>query len=311
MDLFTEAQDGTLTRLGLEEYLRLVRIDDEDPTTGFTPLAAAVYEGHSSIVGTLLEQNANANKKIRDGRTPLYLAANAKANRPLTVQLLLKHGANVDETGGGWGNETPLMVAIVHAREPEVIELLVEAGASLTKENDKRENAQLLADTSSNPAFTNAILPKVLRVKFKAELTTEIVSLVMFILAYVNSGFITDVLKGVVTALYGMVVSTKPDSTIAEASRPDDVFEIQLLTIWVLQEIVNPQTKADFKTNINSYVAKNGLDKFFPPGNKYIDEVATKAVALKDDPSNPLSEVDEIQDLAKLAMYQPVLYCGK
>lgn len=311
MDLITEAQNGTLTRLRLEEYLRLVRIDDEDSTTGFTPLAVAVYEGHSSVVRILLERNANVNKKIRDGRTPLYLAANAKANRPLIVQLLLKHGANVDETGGGWGNETPLMVAITNARDPEVIELLVEAGASLTKENDKRENAQFLADISSNPAIKNAIRPKDQRVKGKAELTTAIINLVMFILAYVNSGFITDVLKGVVTGLYEMVGSTKPDSTISKASRPDDIFEIQLLTIWVLQEISNPQTKADFKTNVNIYVAKSGLDKFFPPGDKYIDELAAKAVKLKDDPSNPLSEGDEIQGLTNLALYQPVLYCGK
>ncbi|MCJ1426283.1 hypothetical protein MMC29_004186 [Sticta canariensis] len=306
MDLVTEAQDGTLTRLGLEKYLRLARIDDEHPTTGFTPLAAAVYEGHASVVRLLLERNADANKPIRDGRTPLYLAANAKENRPLIVDLLLKHGAKVD---GGWGNETPLMVAITQARDPEAIELLVEAGASLSKENDKSENAQFLADTSSNPAIKNAILPKDQRVQGKAELTTAIVNLVMFILAYVNSGFIKDVLKGVVTGLYGMVGSSQPDSTIAKAGRPDDVFEIQILTIWVLQEIGNPQTKADFKTNINSYVAKNGLDKFFPPGDKYIEELAAKAVELKNDPSNPLSSVDQIRDLTSLAMYQPVLYC--
>lgn len=221
MDIYTEAQDGTLTRLKLERYLRSFGIDDEHPTTGFTPLAVAVYEGHSSVVRILLERKANANKKIRDGRTPLYLAANAKGNRPLSVQLLLEYDAKADE---GWGKETPLMVAITQARDPEVIELLVEAKASLSKENDKNESAQFLADTSSNPAIQNAILPKDQRVKGKAELTTAIVNLVMFILAYVNSGFITDVLKGVVTGLYGMVGSTQPDSKIAKASRPDDVF---------------------------------------------------------------------------------------
>lgn len=308
MDLITEAKNGTLTRSGLAEHLRLIRIDDEDQTTGLTPLAAAVYEGHFDVVRILLEQHANANKKIRDGRTPLYLAAIAKGNRSLIVQLLLKRGANVDET---WGNETPLMVAITQARDPGVVQLLVEAGASLSKENDRRENSQFLADTSSNPAIKNAILPKDQRVRGKAELVTAIVNLVMFLLAYVNRGFITDVLKGVVTGLYGLFGSTQPDSTIPKASRPDHVFETKLLTSWVLQEIANPRTKADFVTNINVYVTKSGLEDFFPPGDRYIEKVAAKAVELQNDPSNLLNGVDQIRNLTSLALYQPVLYCGK
>lgn len=220
MELYTEAQNGTLTKSRLEKYIRSSSIDDENPTTGFTPLTAAVKGGHSSVVILLLRRKANANKKTRDGRTPLYLAANAKNNRPRLVQLLLDYNARVDETSGEWDNETPLMVAITQARDPEVIRLLVDASASLTKKNDKGETAQLLAGQSSNPAIKNAILPKDQQNQGRVELTSLIISFVLFVLAYVNNGYIEDVIKGAVSSLYGIVSSAQPDSRIAEAGRP-------------------------------------------------------------------------------------------
>lgn len=226
MDLYTEAQNGTLTNSGLEKYLRSSSIDEENLTTGFTPLTIAVKGGYSNVVILLLRCKANVNKKTRDGRTPLYLAANARNNRPRLVQLLLEYKAKVDESSGEWENETPLMVAIIQARDPEVIRLLVDAGASLTKKNDRDETAQVLAGQSSNPAIRKAILPKDQQNKGRFELTSLIISFVLFILAYVNSGFVEDVIKDALSSLYGIVGSAHPDSTIAEAGRPSKVFEI-------------------------------------------------------------------------------------
>lgn len=226
MDLYTEAQNGTLNNSELEKYLTSSSIDDENPTTGFTPLTIAVKGGHSSVVIRLLQRRANVNKKTRDGRTPLYLAANAKNNRPRLVQLLLEHNARVDETSGEWENETPLMVAITQARDPEVIRLLVDARASLTKKNDRGETAQFLAGQSSNPAIKNAILPKDQQNQGRVELTSLIISFVLFILAYVNSGYVENIIKGAVSSLYGIVGSAQSDSTIAEAGRPPKIFAI-------------------------------------------------------------------------------------
>lgn len=227
MDLYTEAANGTLTNSGLENYLRSSSIDDENLTTGFTPLTIAVKGGYSKVVILLLRRKANANKKTRDGKTPLYLAANARNNRPLLVRLLLDFVSSVDdESSGERGNETPLMVAITQARDPEVIRLLVDAGASLTKKNDRNETAQVLAAQSSNPAIRNAILPKDQRNQGRVELTSLIISFVLFILAYVNSGYVNDIIKGVVSSLYDIVGSAHPDSTIAEAGRPSKVFDI-------------------------------------------------------------------------------------
>ena len=78
-----------------------------------------------------------------------------------------------------------------------------------------------------------------------------------------------------------------------------------------LQEIGNPRTAEDFKKNVNSYVEKNGLDDFFQPGNPFLEKLAAKAVELKNDPNNVLKTPDQIRDLTTLALYQPVLYCGK
>lgn len=55
----------------------------------------------------------------------------------------------------------------------------------------------------------------------------------------------------------------------------------------------------------------NGLERFFPPGNTYVKEVAEKVAALKNNPNNRLNSSSQLQGLAILALYQPVLYCGK
>lgn len=219
MDIHQEARAGTLTSAKLQQYLQSGSIDDEDVSgSGLTPLAAAAKAGHVHVVKLLCENQANVNKKSRYGCTPLYFAANAKANRSEVVQLLLKYHASIDETDDGCDNETPLMVAIAQARDPKVVSLLYNAGASLTKQNAKGETAQLLADQSGNPAIKSAIIPPDQRYAGLHEAVNAIVSFVLFILAYVNSGMITGVVKGVVSSLYSIGVSTEPDQDLVKAS---------------------------------------------------------------------------------------------
>lgn len=219
MDIHQEARAGTLTSAKLKQCLQYGSINDEDASgSGLIPLAAAAKAGHVHVVKLLCENQADVNKKSRYGRTPLYCAANAKANRSDIVQVLLEHHASVDETDDGCDNETPLMVAMTQARDPKVVSLLYNAGASLTKKNDKGETAQLLADQSGNPAIRNAIIPPDQRRAGLFEAVNAIVSLVLFILAYVNSGMITGVVKGVVSSLYSIGVATEPDQGLAKAS---------------------------------------------------------------------------------------------
>ena len=219
MDIHQEARAGTLTSAKLKQYLQSGSINDEDASGGgLTPLAATAKAGHVHVVKLLCENQADVNKKSRYGCTPLYFAANAKANRSEIVQVLLKYHASVDETDDGCDNETPLMVAITQARDPKVVSLLYNAGASLTKKNDKGETAQLLADQSGNPAIKNAIIPPDQRRAGLFEAVNAIVSLILFILAYVNSGMVTGVVKGVVSSLYSIGVATEPDRDLAKAS---------------------------------------------------------------------------------------------
>lgn len=69
----------------------------------------------------------------------------------------------------------------------------------------------------------------------------------------------------------------------------------------------------DFKKNIESFVVNKNpeLSSFFAPGNDFFQRVAEKAVELKEDPNNHLKSPDQINDLTRLALYQPILYCGK
>lgn len=220
-----EARAGTLTSTKLTHYLQSCNIDDEDVSgTGLTPLAAAVKAGHVHVAKLLLENGANVNKKSRYGCTPLYFAANARANRPEIVKLLLEHHANVDETDDGCDNETPLMVAITKSRDPKVVGLLYNAGASLTKTNDRGETAKSLADLSANPEIRNAIIPPDQRLPGLFESVNTIVNFILFILAYVNSGLVTGVVRGVVSTLYQIGASAEPDQNLAQASIPTYVF---------------------------------------------------------------------------------------
>lgn len=61
-----------------------------------------------------------------------------------------------------------------------------------------------------------------------------------------------------------------------------------------------------FKKNMRDYINETNLSRFFPPDNQFLEKVVEKAVELEADPNNTL----DVRDLTRLALYQPVLYCG-
>ncbi|KAL4750048.1 hypothetical protein BDW72DRAFT_204273 [Aspergillus terricola var. indicus] len=270
MTLHSAFSDGTLTRASLQRCLVLVEIDALDDR-GFTPLALAVKNGHPSVLKLLLQNDASADKPVRDGRTPLYLAANAKQNRARTVQLLLSHDPkpDIDASSPEWNNETPLMVAITHGRDPEVVRLLVEAGASLTKINDRGETA--VAST----------------------LAQLLVSAILFAVAYADRWpGVKEIIQNVIRSAYNQANPALPGSLPPAATDIDD-----------------PQTVEEFKHNITNIIQENGLDDFFQANDPYIQSVAEKAAAFRKDQANPLANnVPFIMKAAAAALYQPVLY---
>lgn len=213
MTLHSASSDGTLTRASLQRYLVLVEIDALDDR-GFTPLALAIKNGHPSVVKLLLQNGASVDKTVRDGRTPLYLAANAKQNRARIVQLLLSHDPrpDVDASSPEWNNETPLMVAITQGRDPEVIRLLVEAGASLTKTNDRGETAVALADQSTNPAIRDALSLGGQR-GWAAALAQLLVSAILFALVYADKWpGVKEIIQNVIRSAYNQANPALPGS---------------------------------------------------------------------------------------------------
>ncbi|RBQ65262.1 hypothetical protein FVER14953_00245 [Fusarium verticillioides] len=289
-NIFVDARKGSLTSTKLEAYLASgVDINAQDPKTGFTPLGMAAKYGRLSVVNLLLEKNANPRAMSKPGMTPLYIAANGNGDRVSVVRTLLDKGAQVDETSPEVDNDTPLMVAITHARDPVVVNMLINAGASLSMKNTKGHTAKELAEQSGNPAIQGAVSPPGQQMAGLPELINALVNFVLFILAYVNSGVINGVVKGVVSNLYH-IGQPPPDQTLA-------------------QDLDNPTTIDDFKAGVEKYVEDSDLGQFFAPGNPYLQKVAEKAIELQNDPRNHLKEPEQMKGLVKLALYQPIFYC--
>ncbi|KAI0099183.1 hypothetical protein GGR51DRAFT_565000 [Nemania sp. FL0031] len=275
----------------LEAYLQKDPdiINKQDPKSGLTPLAKALLSGNAKTVALLLQNQADPDKKTKDGRTPMYLAADAPRERRRMIQLLLdKNPSTFDDEGPDFvQNNTPLMAA-VKRDDPEAVKLLVERGASKEKRNSAGKTPNDLVDESKpNSAKVKEAL-KIVPSKGVGGLMTYIKSWVLPVLAYFNIfGPLADIFNAASRTYLGIA---DPGPLPGE-------------------DVSEPTTVEDFKNNLNNMVQRGGLEKFFPPGDPYVQQVAEKAAGLKNDPNNRLNSPAQIDALAKLALYQPVLYC--
>ncbi|KAI1155492.1 hypothetical protein F4825DRAFT_40046 [Nemania diffusa] len=264
-------------------------LNAQDPKSGLTPLAKALLAGNATTVKLLLDNQASPDAKTADGRTPMYLAADAPRERRRMIQLLLdKNPATFDEPGpNSVQNNTPLMAA-VKRDDPEAVKLLVERGASKEKKNSAGKTARDLVDESKpNSANVKKALD-IVPSKGVGGLMTYILSWVLPVLAYFKRfGPLADIFNAASRAYFGIA---DPGPLPGE-------------------DVSEPSTKEEFKQNLDNMVKRGGLEKFFPPGDPYVDQVAEKAAQLKDDPKNLLNSPAQIDALAKLALYQPILYC--
>ncbi|KAI1662840.1 hypothetical protein F4813DRAFT_394955 [Daldinia decipiens] len=285
------ATPPALDKIKLAEYLKgdPSIINKPDPASGLTPLAAAIRKGNSSTVKLLLDNGANPDTKTQDGRTPMFMAASAPKQRARMIQLLLAKNPNsFDEAGpASFGNETPLMVA-TRKGDAAAIKLLVEAGASKEKKNASGQTAKDIADKlqPSDLAVKEAL--DIIATKGKGGLITYINEWVLKVLAYYD---IWSPLADIFDASSGTYYKV-PGSNPAPG-----------------EDIAEPQTVEDFKNNLNNAVKRGGLEKFFSPNDPYLTDVAERAFELKNDPKNPLNSPSQVDGLAKLALYQPILYC--
>lgn len=73
---------------------------------------------------------------------------------------------------------------------------------------------------------------------------------------------------------------------------------------------ISEQMKAEFQASMMKFINATGLDRFFEKGDQFLETVAEKAVQLQGMVENQL-KTKHIQDIANLALYQLVFYCGK
>ncbi|GAB1310587.1 hypothetical protein MFIFM68171_00797 [Madurella fahalii] len=301
--IWDAAEMGTLTKGSLLDFLEK---DPSDPPlinrenrSGITPLGQALLNGRAKAVAVLLDNQADPDKMMGetmpfpDGRTPVYLAATAKKSGARMMQLLLKANPKTfDKPVESRKGETPLMAAI-RAQDAKIVQMLINAGSSLDKQRKDGKTALDLADALPNTAKkaeVKAALKPVLRKGgggggFRAYIKDWAVNVLGRFKIFKPLG---SIFKAASRFFYGL----------APPSEPDDDYGVK-----------EPVTVADFKENLNDAVSSGNLDRFFPPGDTYLDDVAKKAAGLKNDPNNPLNEPIQLQGLANVALYQTVLYC--
>ena len=229
MSLHEKAKDGTLDRQDLYQQPKGYDIDEQD-SNGYTPMAYAVEGGHLNVIRTLKLNGASLTRKTADRRTLLHLAVASKQYSVAVVTYLLENGVNVDEPAGFPPNDTPLMTALRHNADTEVIEALKGAGASLTEKNSNGESAQDIADQLNNNRTKEAILPKEQQGQCRPELTNFIVSAILLAYAYLKIwGFLKDVIIAAIKQLYNEIV--KPDRRKPVRGIGVKPFGVQSLTL--------------------------------------------------------------------------------
>ena len=110
---------------------------------GFPALGLAVFFGHESIAGMLMERGADVNAASRNSQrvTPLHAAA-ARHNTKLVGDLLAR-GADPDACQGG--GITALHEAAFHG-DGEIVELLLGYGANPRQKTAEGKTAAEMAD---------------------------------------------------------------------------------------------------------------------------------------------------------------------
>ncbi|KAJ5430658.1 hypothetical protein N7491_007674 [Penicillium cf. griseofulvum] len=271
--IYKIAENGKLTDRDLEGK-GPNEINKVNYKSKLTPLGIAVWNGHVKTINLLLKRGANANGTA-DTRPPLWVAA-AKTNYRAAhiVQILLKNGADPNQRSLIDKNTTPLIEAVGSGDFPEVVSLLVDAGAKCHElVDDRGRTAQEIAEAKKDREILQALLPRSERTRSRVDATGLVVCLVLGVVFLVNRN---PMFKVAIAAGGAVIYASR--NAIKERFDMTGAFEKRV---------------------------PKKLDSFFPPGDPFLQKVVKNSVRLKRDPDNTASP----HDLARLALYQPVLYC--
>lgn len=215
--IHNEALNGTLNKTRIRNYRTThgAAFDiDEVDVRGRTALSNAALKGHTEVVKALVLEGAEVNKCSKGHRSPLWYATSGTMphrNRMEIVSFLLEKGAEIDEQSDD-GN-TPLMNIIVEFKDPKVISLLRDKGASLQIRNKDNKTAQELGDRTKDPHVIEALRHKSERGALLGDFVQLIISFILVIVAWMNSDVVNNVVKDVAKNLYNITGEKRPEIT--------------------------------------------------------------------------------------------------
>ncbi|KAL2686876.1 hypothetical protein Neosp_004418 [[Neocosmospora] mangrovei] len=297
MSIFDDARRGVLVGATLDNWLKTnpTILDEQDPITGWTPLATAVVSGFPEQVEQLMKKGAKLDGRCRDGETPLLLATwKTNRERRLIVQTLLSKmpRESVDSTCAAAANNTPLMFAIEKA-DLVTIRMLREAGASLKIKNNDGFDARELAKNTENKAISRALNPKAERSQ-RAGMAGLMISVLLFIVAWVNAN---------VMGIVDLPLSLTPDFF-----KDTNLWSID----QKLQNVNGPgeASPEEFIRNVDTYINEHAVLKtFFKDDGDFIRGIAQNSVDLAKDSSTDLGSPDMLPKTIQVSMHQQIIYC--
>ena len=187
---------------------------DQLDAKGRTPLSYGAWKGHVGVLKLLVNEGASVNKLGKGDPSALWYAtagSMSRQNRLEVVKFLLDRKAEVDERSSD--GYTPLMKIIMDQRDPEIISILIDHGASanVRKDGTSGPNAIDLAERTKDPKVIKALKPRADRTASTAKTVSMIVDVSRFILDAVNSPLITDIANGVAKQLYQISGEDSPE----------------------------------------------------------------------------------------------------
>ncbi|KAI0449238.1 hypothetical protein F5B21DRAFT_494993 [Xylaria acuta] len=290
-NIYNRTLAGTLTADDLKDDNVINYVH---PKSKLTLLGASVWNGHINQVNLLLEKGANPNK-ADESRPPLWVAASkTRKNAGRIIEILLNNQADPTLPSAIDGNSTPLLGAVKTYKSPAIISALVDAGALPTTADGKNETPKQVATDRKDRDRLRAMLPRSERTGKRLPALLMLSGLLLFIIAWANKNVIAATAATAITG--GALVDA---NAIKNRFNMSGRFDSDTLISS------DSRSMEEFKKDVRKYIDQTKLDRFFPPGNQFLQKVLHKAVELDANPNNTL----DVRDLIRLALYQPVLYC--
>ncbi|KAK2813177.1 hypothetical protein FQN50_000855 [Emmonsiellopsis sp. PD_5] len=212
MTLHSDAAAGVLTRTTLASYLHNSDINKPSEergkgTMGFTALALAARNGHVDVVRLLLNHGARADALSSENQTPLWIVTSRGRGRRRAevVELLLQRGANARYSHAKLDNGTkPLENELMNMKDPDVIQLLVEANGTTAR-------SEKLAAAAANLAIDDAMTSTRQRRKLRTASVNLVSAFLIFVLTVIDNAAITRLVLKIFTITQESDINPAPE----------------------------------------------------------------------------------------------------